>query len=981
MWHGWGVESRVTFGPFWLDFDSAELRREGRVISLRPEALAILQHLVERHGDLVETAELIAAVGPDTVIDDRTLKARVSELRRALDDTARPPSYIETVPRRGYRFVAQVVAQPAPPPVENRPGEAPLAAIVGRARELAALQAALGRVLAGQRQVVFASGDAGIGKTALLEAFLTAEDNALAGAWVARGQCVEHYGTGEPFLPILEGIGRLCRTTGGARIVADLHHHAPSWLVLMPGLTAAREQTALERRYAGSGRERMLDEMVTGLEAVTAHAPLVLVLEDLHWSDRSTLALLAALARRREPARILVLATYRPADAASVDHPVHAIVQELTAGGEAIELALAPLDEASVGAYLTRRFAGGQLDRTLAPILWRQTGGNALFMVNAVDHLVACGLIAAQGAEWTLRASTAETEHAVPESLRITIERHLERLHPATWRLLEAASVAGVEFTARAVAAVLDASEAGVAEELAQLARASGMLQRLARTRWPDGSETTAFRFVHELYQGVIYDGLATAQRRDMHRRIAHAIAAGWAEQPAEAATILAMHFERAADHAQAAKYRRMAGDAAARRHAYEESIDHYRAALALLDILPARRDRDGEELELQIALGRSLTSIKGLGAADVEATYKRALELCGRFGEPPQLFPVIEGLHSFYTMRGELPLGYSLAQQMERIAETVGERALRCEAHHTMGCVELRMGKLSSARAHLERAIELSDAESRATAYTYSGHDPTVCCLGYLGMNLWYLGHPDQARRRATEGLEWAATVEHPVSTVLAHMLLNWVLLLRREDAEAAKHVDAMLALSASYGLMYWTAIAHMFGGWLAARAGRAAGLDELRGGFAVCQAVGPGVAQVDFLVAYADSNLALGDTDTGIRAADEALALVAANEERGVEAELHRLRGELLLQRATGADTPPARDGTASLKRALEIARQQGARGLELRAALGLSRWWSRLGRADDARRLLEPICGGFTEGAETGDLKAARALLGGR
>jgi hypothetical protein len=206
----------------------------------------------------------------------------------------------------------------------------------------------------------------------------------------------------------------------------------------------------------------------------------------------------------------------------------------------------------------------------------------------------------------------------------------------------------------------------------------------------------------------------------------------------------------------------------------------------------------------------------------------------------------------------------------------------------------------------------------------------------------------------------------------------MTWVCLLRGEDTAAAEHVEAMLALSASHDLIYWTAIARMFRGWISARAGRAEGLEELRGGFAICQAVGPGVAKVEFLLAYADASLRLGETQEGVRAADEALALVARHDERGVEAELHRLRGELLLQRDATADCPATPDGIAELEKALKIARQQSAHGLELRAAVGLSRCWYRIGREEDARRLLEGICGRFTEGAETADLKAAQALL---
>jgi len=989
MWQGCGVQSRVHFGPFRLDSDTGELRRGNRVVALRPQALAVLRCLVERHGHLVENAQLIGAAWPDTAVDEATLEACVDEIRSALADEARAPSYIESVPQRGYRFIAQIGARPARPSARTR-GTAPLrAAIVGRGQELGALQAMWQRALTGHRQFCFVSGEAGIGKTALVETFLTrlgvtgsrvkapnprTPNPVTRSVRIAYGHCVEQYGTGEPFLPITEAIGRLCGAADGRRIISILRRHAPSWLVQLPGFTSAAEQAALQRRYAGSSRERTLQEMVEGLEALAAHAPLVLALEDLHWSDRSTMTFLAALAQHSTPARLLVLGTYRPADAAAIDPVLQPTIQELVSGGAGSALALAPLDEVGISEYLNRRFAGRGLDHLLASVLQRQTGGNPLFLINAVDHLLACGLIAEVDGRWRLRASAAEIGRAVPESLRRTIERQVQRLQPATWLLLEGASVAGAEFTAAAVAAALGGAAAQIEDDIAALARASSVLQALGPTRWPDGTETVRFRFLHALFQEVIYDGLSPTHRRDMHRRVGQAMATAWAAQPGEVAAVLAMHFERGSDSAQGVKYRRLAGDAAARRHAYEESIDHYRAALALLDARPPGAARDGEELELRVALGLSLTSTQGFGAPDVEATYKRALELCNRFGEPPQLFPVIEGLHSFYTMRGELLLGYDLAQQMHRIAESVGDRALRCEAHHTMGCVELRLGKLSSSRTHLERAIALSDAESRVTAYTYSGHDPTACCLGYLGMNLWYSGYPDQALHRATEGLAWAAAIEHPVSTVLAHTLLTWVRVLRGEDAAAAEHVDAMLAIAAAHQLTYWTAIGRMFRGWIAARSGRAQGLEELRAGFAICQAVGPGVARIEFLVAYADSCLRLGVTDEGVRAVEEALELVAHHHERGVEAELHRMRGELLRQR--GALQEP--DAMASLERALTVARQQGARGLELRAALAMSRSWYGSGRAEAARRLLGDICSQFTEGAETADLKAAQALL---
>lgn len=821
--------------------------------------------------------------------------------------------------RRSATFRARRAAPKSKPP-----------SMVGRADELAALRQRLARALDGERQVVFITGEPGIGKTTLLEAFRAEIERNATAVWVARGSCIEEYGAGEPYLPILEGLTRLCRTPAGGRIVALLRQHAPSWLLHLPGLIRAAERASLTRTYAGSSGDRMLRELVVGLESLTEETPLVLILEDLHWSDQSTLALLAALARRSDHARVLILGSYRSAEA--VGTGLHAVAQELLLHRQGSELSVPRLDAATVATYLELRFAGGALDQAVADAVHRQTGGNPLFMVNVSDHLVSCGIVTRVSGRWLLRGSLADIERAVPESLRRMIERYVEGLDPVTWRFLEAASVVGVDFTARAVAAATGDSLTSVEEHCQQLLRKHSVIQPLGTTQWPDGESTPRYRFLHALYHAVLYDGLIGSRRIELHRRVGLAIEAAWSAQIDDLGALLAMHFERAADAARAARYRRVAGDGAVRRHAYGEAIDHYGHALTLLEHLPPSREREIDELGVRVALGVPLTNTKGFGAPDVEENYRRALDLCGHIGETPQLFPVLEGLHAFYTIRGELAPAYALAQQMLRIADAAADRTQQLEAHHSLGCIELRMGLLDSSRAHLEQAIALSDPANRDTAYLYSGHDPTVCCRCYLGINRWLAGHPDEALAHARAALEWAAAVEHPFSTVQAHSATAWIRGLRDEDEEGLAHVETALTLARENGFIYWIALATMLRGWFLARAGQRAGIDELRQGFAICEMIGPGVARIDFLVVLADASVHLQSAVEGLQAVDAGLAAIAQHGERYLEAELYRLRGLLLQQNDADGDRARAHE---SFEQAIATARAQHAYGLERRAA----------------------------------------------
>jgi DNA-binding winged helix-turn-helix (wHTH) protein len=357
---------RFVFGAFQLDLRDERLWCGPEVVHLSPKPFAVLACLVTRAGELVTKDALLAAVWPDTVVNEDVLTAAMRQLRRVLGDQAHSPQVIETVHGRGYRFIAPVSAPrpPEPPALLERPrralsvtGSRPRL-FVERDAELAHLAQWWTRVQQGQRQVGMLVGEPGIGKTALVDAFV-AQISASEDVWVGHGQCIDHYGAGEAYLPVLEALGRLGRGPDGAPLVAVLWQSAPSWLVHLPALLAPEDRERLAPLASGVTPARMLRELAEALEVLTAERPLVLILEDLHWSDRATLEWLAYVVRRRDPARLLLLGTYRPVDVIVHAHPLRAMVAELRHHPQYAELVLDYLSAAATASYL-RQCCGAQ---------------------------------------------------------------------------------------------------------------------------------------------------------------------------------------------------------------------------------------------------------------------------------------------------------------------------------------------------------------------------------------------------------------------------------------------------------------------------------------------------------------------------------------------------------------------------------------------------------------------------------------------
>jgi DNA-binding winged helix-turn-helix (wHTH) protein/predicted ATPase len=986
----------VTFGRFRLD-PRRGLWRGQQEVKLAPKALALLRFLLERAGDVITKDEVFRAVWPDTFVSDGALTSCIRELRKALQDDARQPRYIETLHRRGYRFIARALsASPKAPssgPARSSGLRSPTAALpVGREVELEQLHRWLAAAGEGERQIVFVTGEPGIGKTTVVEAFLT-QAAATAPIRIGRGQCVDHYGAGEAYLPVLDALTRLCRDPDGDAVVRVLAQHAPTWLVQMPSLVGAGELRGLQRRAQAATRERMLRELTEALEALALDAPVILRLEDLHWSDASTLDWLAFLGRRPERARLLVLGTYRPVEVLAEEHPLKAVKGELQLHRFCHELALGRLGQAAVETYLVRRFRVGAEPitsvRSLAGQVHARSDGNPLFMVNIADDLVARSVLVERAGSWVFGMPADTLTINVPPDVRSMIERQFDRLGPADQRVLEVASVVGTEFSAPAVAAALELSGVEVEASCTGLARREQFLRTSATEEWPDGTIAARYAFLHALYREVLYERVPPGRRAALHTRVGLRVEAGFGERSRDIAAELAMHFERGRDTERAVRYLHEAGQNAIRRNAPREAIAHLERAIDLLQTSPVRPGRPQQELALQIALGSQLGAINGWAALDVERAYARAHALAREVGDAPHLFPALWGLWLYYWGRGELARARALGEHLLRLAEGSGDHTLELQAHHALWPTLFSCGELREALDHSSRGVAQYEAEVHSLlAPLYGNHDAGACALYFGAWTLGLLGRPDRAVEMSRASIALAQQLAHPFSQALSLFFAAALHQCRGEPPAVRERAEAAIALARAHGFGLTLAWATTLLGWAISREGQPAdGIAMIRRGTAAARDTGSEHFRPYFLALLADACATAGSPADGLAAVTEALATAVKTGERFYEAELYRLKGELLRCREHGERPAALVPGSAlggpdspeeCLVKAIEVARRQGARSLELRAVVSMSRFWREQGREADARRMLVDACGGFTEGFESVDLREAQALL---
>jgi DNA-binding winged helix-turn-helix (wHTH) protein/predicted ATPase len=970
----------LVFGPFRLDPVNKHLWRGEEQLALRPMAGAVLVALIERAGEVVTKEELLKRVWAGTCVTDTVLRVCIREIRRTLEDSTRTPKYIETVGRQGYRFVGNTSG--GRPLCPSAPGADETEPLVGRTQEVARLQQWFLRAERGERQIVFVTGEPGIGKTTVVDLFL-ARVRATGLIRVGYGQCLEHYGKGEAYLPILEVFVRLSREPGGSRLLALLNRYAPTWLMQMPALLSDEDFAHLQGRIQGTTQQRMLREMAEALEVLTVERPFILVLEDLHWSDSSTAELISYLAQRQERARLMVIGTYRPSDIA-IGHPLKTLKQELQLRNRWKELSVDLLTEQEVATYVARQLPDHAGSEALAGAIYQRTEGNPLFMVNVVNTLVEQGLRGEEKGHWGV--SLEGKKLGIPENLQQTIEQRFERLDPQEQCVLEAASVAGTEFTAATVAAAAGKHPIEVEERCRELVRRKQFLQAKGTVEWPDGTVTERYRFIHALYQEVLHAQVTGGKRVQLHLRIGERIEQGYRNRKQEVATELASHFEQGRDFPRTVQYLGHAAENANRRCAYPEAIRHLGKALDLLKMFPDSPERAQREIMLQIAFGMSLMATKGYAAPEVKLAYDRARELCLQVGETPQLVSVLRGLAAFYYVRAEWKTARELVEQILNLVQRQENPILVLETSQEAGGMLFSLGEFAEARNRFQQSILLYDPQIHRGHTALSGQDLGVSGFSRTSHALWFLGYPDQALAKSQEALSLARELTLPHSLAYALSFAAGLNMFCREGHLAQQYAEEAIQIATAYEFPIWAAMGQILGGWALVYQGLAEkGMTRIQGGLAAWRTIGAQISVPYFLSLLAEAYSRSGQPQKGLLALTEALALTNNTEERWWEAELYRLRGELLLKREPAKNlklailrSPQNGEAEDCFHTAIEIARRQQAKSLELRAAMSFARLKQQQGKPAEAFHILEEVYSWFTEGFGTADLREAKALL---
>jgi predicted ATPase/DNA-binding winged helix-turn-helix (wHTH) protein len=973
---------QITFGGFSIDSANELLCRGSERIRLRPKTFALFLMLAERPGQLVTKKELLKAIWKDCYVKDEALKHCVAEIRRTLSDDAANPKFIETVNRRGYCFIGNIEAQNAgksdrplisnisrkPSSVGNRP-------LVGRASELDQLHHWLKTAMEGARQVVFISGDQGIGKTSLVDAFIKIVNSrepkpngaSRARPLIARGQCIKLHGAGEAYMPFMEALTRIGDNSVRKHIIPLLKRYAPLWLSQMPSLASAAKWRNPRHSAMDANHERMMREMAEALEALTFERSMILVLEDLHWSDYSTLDLISYWAHRRGVARLLLIATYRPQDILRNNHPLKTIKEELQAHQQCQELQIPFLVGADICEYLQHCFPGHKFPQKIAAWIRERTGGNPLFMVNILDQLRAQGFLVLRDGHWVLNDTLETAAQFVPQTIQQIIERQLERCTSEEQKLLKAGSVEGVEFSNAGVAAAIGGKRDRIAGSLHSLARRNQFIQAADSV----GKQMLCYKFIHTLYQQTFYQLLPEELRMQYHRRIA-AYIEKTNDNLEEFASLLAMHFDRSQDRWNALKYYLKAAEKANSRYAGRDALELATRGVQLLLDIPENPERIELEVRLQNSLGTALISARGLGIKEVKLAFHASRNLFRKLSTRRQsarralLFNALYGLWGYHWIHAEYAAALDLAEQMMQLAEVERNPAMLNQAHYSMGFLLMDHGDFVAALKHLEKN---SNVFSRSMA----------------AVTLWNLGYPDRALTNIEQILSHDCETGNRRHRMFARLCITRVHMERRDIAKALDHAKLAfdLAVDQEFGEPWLAHIRSLYG-WALAKLGQSEqGMEQIKQALDVVRAFGSSSLKPLLLAILADLSLEAGRIDEGLAAIDEALDSAGSTGMNYMDAELHRFKGELLLrtiirQNIVDSNGWQMAEVASYFEQAIEIASKQQAKSLELRATISLAKFLRKENRQREAYKRLKRIYSWFTEGLETADLREARELL---
>ena len=938
--------------------------------------LATGRHPFDASSDMAVLSSIILREAPlASRVNPRMPREMDLVLARMLSkDPAARPAAIE---------VATLLGAIADPPtlsadaggIQNR-GET-----VGRELEKAALREEFAAALTGRAAMICVSGEPGIGKTTLVEDFLSELERG-TGHLVARGRCSERLAGAEAYLPVLDALEDLLKDDPGGIIHASFDRHAPSW----------RRQVAPFDTGPGApppppSQERLKRELAAFIADLCDHSPLVFFIEDIHWADASTVDLLAYVLTRLGSHRLLSIITFRPSELQLAQHPFLALKLDLQTKGVARELPLNFLSENEVRALLAIRFPGSALPKELARLIHSRTEGNPLFVADLADYLKAKDVIRESDGVWSITGSLPDLERELPESMRSMVQRKIGQLSESDSQLLVAASVQGYEFDSAVVATALNADPSEVEERLVDLWRIYNFVHRRDEHEFPDGTVTTRYRFVHVLYQNVLYGSLSVSRRVQLSKAIGETILTLQQGAPGPFASELGFLFEAARDSDKASLYFAAAARNAAKVFANQEAAMLARRGLSLLAKVDESPERQRRELALQTVLGTSLAATQGYAAADVLVAMARARVLAEELGQQPELAPIIWGLFAYYLVSGDMPEARTIADQYLRVADASGDPVMRIGAHIANGISLMYIGEMHGALEHCDKAAQYYDRDKRAIYHSMYRMDPGVFLHSERARTLWVIGRPDAALKARDAALELGADSPDPRSLAFAMLFASVLHQLRREVDKCLEYSSKCIAVCDEHGIAQervWAMATH---GWALAHSGRPdEGIKELEASIGIQRSRHAELNLTFALRQLAESLNVKGSYIAGRDNAREGLKISERHGEVASKVELYRIMGESARNLAKTGEIEAAthtRSGStlspeACFRAAVDLARKHGAKSFELRSTVALAREQYDRGLVPEARALVQNIRAQFTEGLDTADLQDADNFL---
>jgi class 3 adenylate cyclase/predicted ATPase len=867
-----------------------------------------------------------------------------------------------------------------------------LTRFVGRHSEMDQLQRILEQITCGHGQIVGVMGEPGVGKSRLLYEF---KRTSQSGCLVLEAFAVA-YGKASPYLPLIELLRNYFQIqpldddrqrkekVNGKVLTLDrgLEDIVPYLFALLgiedPPTSLPELDPQIRRRRTFAALKRLfLRESL--------NQPLILIFEDLHWVDNETHLFLDTLSDSVASAKILLLVNYRP------EHR-----HEWGQKTYYTQLRLAPLGREDAEALLTFLLGTDTSLNTLKQLILKKTEGTPFFMEEVMQTLVEEGVLV--GDRGNYRLEKTPTELHLSPTIQGVLTARIDRLSPAEKALLQQLAIIGREFPVSLMKHVIPLPDDELYRVLAALQSKEFLYEQPA---FPEGE----YIFKHALTQEVAYGSVLLERRKALHERTAQAIEALYRSTLDDHYNELAHHYTQSGNSEKAVEYLQLAGQQAVQRSANEEAANHFTTALELLVRLPDTPDRARQELGLRIAIGTPLQAIKGPAAPEIEVVYTRALELCRQIGEPAQRFSVLRGLWLLHHVRAELQVARELAEQLLGMAQHIQDPTLLLEAHRALGSTLLWLGEFPRAWDNLEQASRFSNSQPhRFLTFPHGGVDPGVSCLCDGARTLWFLGYPDQALARSNAALTAARELADPFSLGYALIFAAGLHQLRREGRETQNRAEEGIALAAEHGFPSLVSAGTIRLGWALAEQGHVEeGLAHMDHGVTARRSAGAELARPYFLALQAEVYGKVGRPEHGLTMLTEALAQMTTTGEFRLAAELYRLKGELTLQQAnhkakgkgqkSEMATDPQGEAEACFLKAIDIARQQQAKSLELRAVMGLVRLRQqqslerRAGSGereahpaldDNAHRMLSEVYNWFTEGLNTKDLQEAKALV---